>query len=100
MAVGWPDAAGRRFLVADDMGQNLVADPLKRFSIGDRTKGLKYGDDGSLTVYIQSERPAQGPGIQLAARAARSVSDETAGLFATEGDCGSRLSVAAGPEER
>ena len=40
-----------------DIGRNLVADPLKRFSIGDRTKGLKYGDDGSFTVYIQSERP-------------------------------------------
>ena len=40
-----------------DMSQNLVTNPLKRFRIGDRTRGLTYGDDGSLTVYIQSERP-------------------------------------------
>src|SRR5262249_14139724 len=37
--------------------QNLVANPLNRFNIGDRTQGLKYGGDGSLTIYIQSERP-------------------------------------------
>jgi hypothetical protein len=37
--------------------QNLVANSLNRFNIGDRNKGLKYGDDGSLTIYIQSERP-------------------------------------------
>ena len=40
-----------------DMSQNLVTNPLMRFRIGDRTRGLTYGDDGSLTVYIQSERP-------------------------------------------
>jgi hypothetical protein len=39
--------------------QNLVANPLHRFSIGDRTKGLQYGDDGSLTIYIQSEPPSK-----------------------------------------
>jgi hypothetical protein len=30
--------------------QNLVANPLNRFSIGDRTNGLKYGGDGSPTI--------------------------------------------------
>jgi hypothetical protein len=37
--------------------QNFVANPLKRFNIGDRTKGLTYGDNGSLTIYIQAEPP-------------------------------------------
>ena len=35
----------------------MVHNPIKRYSIGDRTKGLKYGDDGSLTVYVQHEDP-------------------------------------------
>jgi hypothetical protein len=39
--------------------QNLVSNPINRFAIGDRTKGLKYGDDGSLTIYIQAERPPE-----------------------------------------
>jgi hypothetical protein len=38
--------------------QNLVANPLNRFSIGDRSKDLRFADDGSLTIYIQAERPA------------------------------------------
>jgi hypothetical protein len=36
---------------------NLVDNPINRYSIGDRTKGLKYGDDGSLTIYIQKDDP-------------------------------------------
>ncbi|TXR99941.1 DUF1254 domain-containing protein [Streptomyces sp. col6] len=35
----------------------LVANPANRYSLGDRTPGLVYGDDGSLTVVIQQERP-------------------------------------------
>lgn len=35
----------------------LVDNPAERYSIGDRTPGLVYGDDGSLTVYIQRDRP-------------------------------------------
>ena len=30
----------------------LYANPLNRYSIGDRTKGLVYGKDGSLTIYV------------------------------------------------
>ena len=37
--------------------RHLVANPLKRYSIGDRTKGLKYGSDGSLDLYVQHESP-------------------------------------------
>jgi len=37
---------------------HLVANPIGRYSIGDRTPGLRHGDDGSLTIEIQHERPA------------------------------------------
>ena len=36
----------------------LVANPIGRYSIGDRTPGLQYGDDGSLTITIQRDEPA------------------------------------------
>ncbi|BAJ29236.1 MULTISPECIES: DUF1254 domain-containing protein [Kitasatospora] len=35
----------------------LVANEIDRYSIGDRTPGLVYGEDGSLTLYLQRERP-------------------------------------------
>ena len=35
----------------------LVDNPLHRYSIGDRTPGLKYGADGSLTLYLQKDSP-------------------------------------------
>ncbi len=35
----------------------LVANPIDRYSIGDRTPGLKYGADGSLTLYLQKDSP-------------------------------------------
>ena len=38
----------------------LVANPIQRYSIGDRTPGLKYGADGSVTLYLQKDSP--GPG--------------------------------------
>ncbi|GHH78593.1 hypothetical protein GCM10018781_54600 [Kitasatospora indigofera] len=36
----------------------LVANPAERYSIGDRTPGLVRGEDGSLTLVLQRERPA------------------------------------------
>jgi hypothetical protein len=36
----------------------LVANPIHRYSIGDRTSGLHRGDDGSLTIHMQAEAPA------------------------------------------
>ena len=35
----------------------LVANPIDRYSIGDRTPGLKFGSDGSLTIYMQKDSP-------------------------------------------
>lgn len=35
----------------------LVPNPINRFSIGDRTPGLKPDEDGGLTIYLQSENP-------------------------------------------
>lgn len=35
----------------------LVENPIQRYSIGDRTSGLKLGADGSLEIYIQNENP-------------------------------------------
>lgn len=35
----------------------LVENPIGRYSIGDRTPGLQYHDDGSLDIYIQYDSP-------------------------------------------
>ena len=54
---------------------SFVENPIKRYSIGDRTRGLTRAADGSLTIYIQHEAPEERGGQgQLAARAGRSGS--------------------------
>ena len=40
----------------------MVANPINRYSIGDRTAGLQYGDDGSLEIYIQHQSPGPDKG--------------------------------------
>jgi hypothetical protein len=37
----------------------LVSNPIKRYSIGDRTPGFKKNEDGSVTIYMQHESPGQ-----------------------------------------
>jgi hypothetical protein len=37
----------------------LVANPMNRYSIGDRTPGLKRGDDGSITIHIGNASPGK-----------------------------------------
>ena len=38
---------------------SFVENSIKRYSIGDRTPGLKMNNDGSLTLYIQQEAPTE-----------------------------------------
>ena len=38
----------------------LVDNVIDRYSIGDRTEGIQYADDGSLTVYISQSTPESG----------------------------------------
>jgi hypothetical protein len=38
----------------------LVANAIDRYSIGDRTPGLKIGDDGSVAIYVQRDAPNPG----------------------------------------
>ena len=42
---------------ADGTAGYMVANPIDRYLINSTTKGLIYGDDGSLTIYIQHEQP-------------------------------------------
>ena len=39
-------------------GFYLVANPINRYSIGDRTPGLRRDPEGSLTIVIQHDQPA------------------------------------------
>ena len=41
------------------MSLTLAENPIKRYSIGDRTPGLKTAADGSLTIHIQHESPGK-----------------------------------------
>ncbi|RVW06770.1 DUF1254 domain-containing protein [Rhodococcus spongiicola] len=38
---------------------HLVSNPIERYSIGDRTEGLVYGDDGSLTMTLSATEPSE-----------------------------------------
>ena len=39
------------------MDGNFVPNDIMRYSIGDRTKGIKKSADGSYTVYVQADEP-------------------------------------------
>ncbi len=41
-----------------DKDSYLVVNPINRYTLGDRSN-VKLGDDGSLTIYIQSESPGK-----------------------------------------
>jgi len=56
-----PPAGAFWSLIAYDLQtRNLIENPLKRYSIGDRTPGLRKNADGSLDILIQKEQPAEG----------------------------------------
>jgi hypothetical protein len=40
-------------------GRFLVANPIKRYSIGSQTPGIKKSADGSLTIYVQRDTPGK-----------------------------------------
>lgn len=42
----------------DAVSRLMIHNPIERYSIGDRTPGLRFGEDGSLRILIQHERPA------------------------------------------
>ena len=52
---------------ADDLF--FVENPIARYGIGDRTKGLSINADGSLDIRIQHDQPDEGPGNWLPAPA-------------------------------
>ncbi len=39
--------------------QHFIHNPVDRYTLGDRTEGVVYGEDGSLTVYLQHESPGK-----------------------------------------
>jgi hypothetical protein len=41
-----------------DAESYLVPNPINRYALGDRS-GMKAGDDGSLTIYIQNKPPGE-----------------------------------------
>jgi hypothetical protein len=41
----------------DQNSFDLIVNPIKRYSLGDRTPGLKFSADGSLTIAIQKTEP-------------------------------------------
>jgi hypothetical protein len=38
---------------------HFIHNPIDRYTLGDRTQGVVYGRDGSLTVYLQHESPGR-----------------------------------------
>ena len=52
-----PPAAAFWSLTVYNSDLFLVANPIDRYAIGDRTAGLHYGDDGSLEIYLTHDDP-------------------------------------------
>ena len=52
-----PPAGAFWSLTAYDADSYLVPNSINRYALGDRSR-MKFGDDGSLTIYIQNEPPS------------------------------------------
>lgn len=60
-AGGLPPVTAFWSLAAYDLWNlRMTSNELDRYVIGDRTEGLQYNHDGSLTVFLQHDRPKQG----------------------------------------
>jgi hypothetical protein len=47
------------FTMYDTPEYHLVDNPIDRYEIGDRTPGIRYNDNGSVTITMQSEQPGE-----------------------------------------
>jgi len=56
----FPPVNGFWSLAVYTMDAKLVSNEIERYSIGNRTDGLEYADDGSLTLRLQQSRPDSG----------------------------------------
>ena len=54
-----------------DTDMNLIPNPPDRYSVGDRTAGLKQDPDGGLTIHLQPGSPGEDAGAELAAHLRR-----------------------------
>jgi hypothetical protein len=54
-----PKVGGFWSITLYDPSYNFTDNPINRYSIGDRTQGLKKDPDGGLTFYIQSTSPGE-----------------------------------------
>lgn len=52
-----PPVRGFWSLTAYDAQHFFAPNKLNRYSLGTKNKGLKYGADGSLTIYVQADSP-------------------------------------------
>ena len=58
---GLPPVSGFWSITAyDAKTSQLVENAIRRYAIGDRTRGLVYGKDGSLDIILSSTRPREG----------------------------------------
>jgi len=55
-----PPVDGFWSLTLYDADHFFVPNEINRFSLGTKNKDLVYGADGSLTIYVQNERPSDG----------------------------------------
>jgi hypothetical protein len=42
-----------------EQDMNLIPNPASRYSVGDRTPGLRQDPDGGLTIYLQPSSPGK-----------------------------------------
>ena len=54
-----PNVIGFWSITLYDTTYNFTANPINRYSLGDRTKGVVQDSDGGLTLYIQSTSPGK-----------------------------------------